>query len=123
MVKQCVRLIFSLALIAGAYGSHVYAQNPATVPQFHSRSEHLAQVRKVETAFPDVVRALRTLHLPPDKMNQAEAKLQRSEVETRAAREELQSLQKQQVQDYERRSANSARLAELRSGLQRSTEQ
>jgi hypothetical protein len=124
MVKQIVRLILSLALIAVAYCSHVAAQDTATAPQFHSRSEHLEQRRKVETAFPDVIRALRTLHLPPGKMNQAEAKLQRSELETRAARAELQSLsQKQQGQDYERRSANSARVAELRAGLQKSTEQ
>lgn len=116
---MCSLVVTTVVMCSGAF-----AQDPATVPQFRSRSEHLAESRKVETAFPDLVRALRTLHLPPDKMNQAEAKLRRSEVETRPARQELQSLlQKQQGQDYERRSGNSSRVAELRTSLQALTDQ
>lgn len=116
--------MLSLLVTALASCSHVLAQNSAAPPQFRSRGEYSAERRKTENAFPEVVRALRTLHLPPDKMREAEVKLRRSEVETRAAREELQSLiQKAEAQDYNRRSDNSARVTELRTNLQKSTDQ
>jgi DNA repair exonuclease SbcCD ATPase subunit len=118
------RFVYSFVMTTVVICSQALAQDPAGAPRFHSRSEHLAQRRKVEAAFPEVIRALRTLHLSPDKINQAEARLQRSEMETRAAREELQSLtEKQQGQDHARRSGDSTRVAELRANLQRSTEQ
>jgi len=123
MKQMSVRLILSLAIVGVALCSQVVAQDQA-VPQFRSRNEYSAERRKTENAFPDVVRALRTLHLPPGKMREAEAKLTRSEIETRAAREELQSLiQKAEAQDYGRRSVDSARIAELRTNLQKSTDQ
>ena len=123
MKQMSVRLILSLAIVGVALCSQVVAQDQA-VPQFRSRGEYSAERRKTENAFPDVVRALRTLHLPPGKMREAEAKLTRSEIETRAAREELQSLiQKAEAQDYGRRSVDSARIAELRTNLQKSTDQ
>jgi len=57
-------------------------------------------------------------------LREAEAKLTHSEVETRAAREELQSLtQKAEAQDYGRRSDDSARVGELRTNLQKSKDQ
>src|SRR5215510_15127896 len=108
MKQSSGRLMLSLLITALAACSHVLAQDPVAVPQFRSRGEYSAERRKTETAFPEVVRALRTLHLPPDKMREAEAKLMRSEVETRAAREELQSLtQKAEGQEYKRRSDDS----------------
>jgi len=123
MKQMSVRLILSLAIVGVALCSQVVAQDQA-VPQFRSRGEYSAERRKTENAFPEVVRALRTLHLPPGKMREAEAKLTRSEIETRAAREELQSLiQKAEAQDYGRRSVDSARIAELRTNLQKSTDQ
>ena len=115
------RLILSLVITAIASCSHVLAQDPAAAPQFRSRGQYSAERRKTENAFPEVVRALRTLHLSADKMREAEAKLMRSEVETRAAREELQSLT--QAQEYNRRSGDSARVTELRTNLQKSTDQ
>lgn len=118
------RFVCSFVITTVVLCSQALAQDAATAPRFRSRTEHLAERQKVETAFPDVIRALRTLRLPPDKRNQVEAKLQRAELETRATREELQSLsQKREGQYYERRSGNSARVAELRTSLQRSTEQ
>jgi len=123
MKQMSVRLILSLAIVGVALCSQVVAQDQA-VPQFRSRNEYSAERRKTENAFPDVVRALRTLHLPPGKMREAEAKLTRSEIETRAAREELQLLtQKAEAQDYGRRSVDSSRIAELRTNLQKSTDQ
>ena len=115
------RLMLLLLITALAACSHVLAQDPAAAPQFRSRGQYSAEWRKTENAFPEVVRALRTLHLPADKMREAEAKLMRSEVETRVAREELQSLT--QAQEYNRRSAESARVTELRANLQKSTDQ
>ena len=124
MKQSSGRLMLSLLVTALASCSHVLAQDPVAAPQFHSRGEYSAERRKTENAFPEVVRALRTLHLPPDKMREAEVKLRRSEVETRAAREELQLLtQKAQAQDYSGRSDNSARVTELRTNLQKSTDQ
>lgn len=123
-MKLSVRFICSLALTAVAICSQALAQDPAAPSQFRSRSEHTVERRKTETAFPEVVRVLRTLHLPPDKMREAEAKLMRSEAETRAAREELQSLtQRAGGQEYNRRSETSARVTELRTNLQKSTDQ
>ena len=123
MKQMSVRLILSLAIVGVALCSQVVAQDQA-VPQFRSRGEYSAERRKTENAFPEVVRALRTLHLPPDKLREAEAKLTRSEVETRSTREELELLtQKAQTQDYGRRSDDSARVAELRTNLQKSTDQ
>ena len=119
-----VRLILPLVITGVAVCSQAVAQNPAAAPQFHSRGEYSAERQKTENAFPQVARALQTLHLPPDKMREAEAKLMRSQVETRAAREELQLLtQKAQAQDYSRRSGDSARVTELRTNLQKSTDQ
>jgi len=124
-VKQMsVRLILPLVITGVAVCSQAVAQDPAAAPQFHSRGEYSAERRKTENAFPEVVRALRTLQLPPDKMREAESKLMRSEVATRAAREELQSLtQKAQAQEYNRRSDDSARVAELRTNLQKLKDQ
>ena len=115
------RLVLLLLITALAACSHVYAQDTAAAPQFRSRGQYSAERWKTENAFPEVVRALRTLHLSADKMREAEAKLMRSEVETRAAREELQSLT--QAQEYNRRSGDSARVTELRTNLQKSTDQ
>jgi predicted nucleic acid-binding Zn-ribbon protein len=117
------RLVMSLVITLVAMYSQALAQDPVAAPQFRSRSEYSAERRKTENAFPEVARALRTLHLPPDKMREAEAKLMRSEVETRTAREELQSLiQKAEGQEYNTRS-DSARVTELRANLQKSTDQ
>jgi anti-sigma28 factor (negative regulator of flagellin synthesis) len=119
-----VRLILALLITGVAMCSQALAQDTAAPPQFRSRSEYSAERRKTENAFPEVVRALRTLHLPPDKLREAEAKLTHSEVETRSTHEELELLtQKAQTQDYGRRSDDSARVAELRTNLQKSTDQ
>jgi hypothetical protein len=115
------RLVMLLVIISVAMCSQAVAQDPAGTPQFHSRGDYSAERRKTENAFPEVVRALRTLQLPADKMREAEAKLMRSEVETRVARAELQSLI--QAQEYNRRSGDSARVTELRTNLQKSTDQ
>ena len=124
MQQSYRRLILSLVITTVASCCEAIAQEPVAAPQFRSRGEYSAERRKTENAFPEVVRALRTLHLPPGKMREAEAKLTRSEVETRAAREELQSLiQKGEAQEYNRRSDDSARVAELRTNLQKSKDQ
>lgn len=105
------RLVPLLLLITLAFCAQATAQEPTVPPQYHSRSELLVERRKVENAFPDLVRALRTLHLAPDKMREVEEKLRRAEVETRAAREELQSLsKKEEGQEYQGRPENSARV-------------
>jgi Spy/CpxP family protein refolding chaperone len=121
MKQMSVRLVLLLVFTGVAVCSQAVAQDPAAPPQFRSRGEYSAERRKTENAFPEVVRALRTLQLPADKMREAEAKLMRSEVETRAVREELQSLI--QAQEYNRRSGDSARVGELRTNLQKSRDQ
>ena len=118
-----VRIILSFLIIVSGFCGQTLAQDLSPAPQFRSRSESLAERRKVENAFPDLIRVLRTLHLPPDKMSEAETKLRRSEVETRATREELQSLtQKAERQNYNRHSSDNARATELRRNLQDSTD-
>jgi hypothetical protein len=86
--------------------------------KFHSRAEYLAERRKGEVAFPELTHALRVLHLPPDKLAQAENILRRYEAETRAARQELQQLVGRRTPRYGDRSPEQPRATDLRSGLQ-----
>ena len=116
-------LIVGLTGVGGHLFSPPLAQD-VDVPRFRSRSEHVAEQRKVEKAFPEISRALRSLHLPPDKVADARTKLKRSEAATRAARQELQALEvENERQSYNRQSTKTARAEELRSTLQQSTDQ
>jgi hypothetical protein len=121
--KVKLRLIAG-TLVSGAILSlsPVLAQD-VEAPQFRSRAEQLAARRNLEKTYPEVVRALRSLHLPSDKTIEAESKLRRSEAATRAAREELQSLEDQNARQGYNREVKSARADELRASLKQSTDQ
>jgi hypothetical protein len=99
--------------------SPAIAQESASV-RVHSLAEYLAERRKVEVAFPEFTRALRVLHLPPEKLAQAESILRRYEAETRTARQELQQLVGERTPRYGDRNPEHPRATELRSGLQQS---
>jgi len=80
--------------------------------------------RKVEQAYPELMRALRLLQLPPDKIAEARTRLKRHEATTRATRQELQVLDEENDrQGYDRPTLRSAAADELRASLQRSTAQ
>jgi Spy/CpxP family protein refolding chaperone len=118
-----------LRLIAGTLVSGaILSLSPAMAqhveaPQFRSRAEQLTARRNLEKAYPEVMRALRTLRLSSDKMIEAESKLRRSEAASRAAREELQSLDDENARQGYNREARSARADELRGSLKQSTDQ
>ena len=117
-----VRLIGVALIIFGGSSFSVTFSQEVEAPQLRSRAEQVAARRNLEKTFPEVVRALRTLRLPADKMIEAEGKLRRSEAATRAAREELQSLEDETArQGYG--DARSERANELRASLQQSTDQ
>src|SRR5688572_18302039 len=90
-VSGRILLFALLTTLAGSLFASVLAQDDGA-PRFRSRSEQVSEQRKLKQAFPELVRALRTLHLSPDKMNQVATKLRRSEDATRSARQELQLL-------------------------------
>ena len=109
------------AIVFQSLPTHAQDSNNVT---FRSRAELLANRRKVDEAFPEVIRALRTLHLPPHKIAEAETKLRLSESATRAARQELQALEvENERQSYNRQSTKTERAEELRSSLQQSKDQ
>ena len=114
--------IIGLAMITSLWAPAFGQDSDLTIVR--SRAEHLAERRKIQQAYPELVRALRTLHLPPDKMAEVEKKLKHSELTTRAVREELQSLfAEESRQDYDRQATNPARTDELRTSLKHATEQ
>lgn len=118
----CLRssLITACMAVIAFQLSPAMAQDGSDV-KFHSRAEHLADRRKVEVAFPELTRALRVLHLPPEKLAQAENILKRYEAETRSARQELQHLVGEQTrQGLSGRGTEPPRATELRNGLQQS---
>ena len=80
------------AIVFQSLPTHAQDSNNVT---FRSRAELLANRRKVDEAFPEVIRALRTLHLPPHKIAEAETKLRLSESATPAARQELRALEEE----------------------------
>ena len=102
--------------------SSVSAQEPEA-PRYHSRADVTAARQNLAKAFPEETRALRTLHLSPDKVAQVESKLRRFETTTRTTREELQTLLQQDVKQGYNRQSNSQRVNELRSSLQQSKDQ
>ena len=100
----------------------VFAQD-SEPPKYRSRAELVAARKKMAQTFPQEIRALRTLRLAPDKLNEAEMKLRQFELATRGANEELQNLvQQEDRQGYNRRSS-SERVNELRTNLQQAREQ
>ena len=109
--------------LPGFFVSSIVAQDPET-PQYRSRAELLAARRDLEKTFPEVVRALRTLRLPADKMDEARIKLRQADATTRAARQELQTLEAENNQQgCGPRSTTSKRADELRASLQQSSDQ
>lgn len=113
-------MCFGLLIVAAS--SPTFAQQ-SDVPQYRSRAEYIAARRELEKAFPEVSRALRTLHLPPDKMREAQDKLRQSEASTRAARQELKALEEENRRQGYSRENPSARAEELRASLKQSTDQ
>ena len=102
--------------------SAISAQEPEA-PRYHSRAELNAARQDLAKIFPEETRALRTLHLPPDKVAQVESKLRRFEATTRSAREELQALLQQDLKQGYNRQSNSQRVNELRTSLQQLEDQ
>lgn len=119
-LRLFVRILVPFAMVSSL--SPVLAQTGES-DQFRSRSEYRAYHRKVEQAFPELVRAMRTLHLSPEKTAEIKAKLRGSEAATRATRQELQSLEENNKQQGYGRESKSARADELRALLKQSTDQ
>jgi hypothetical protein len=118
-----VQILFVVVVSVGLGSIHPLMGQGASTPVYRSRAEYVAARRELEKSFPEVTRALRTLHLPPDKMREAQAKLRQSEASTRAARQELQMLEEENRRQGYDRATKSARADELRASLQRSTDQ
>ncbi|HET6889474.1 MAG TPA: hypothetical protein VFH31_00100 [Pyrinomonadaceae bacterium] len=78
-----------LIALGGSSFSATFSQEP-DVPQFGAAPSKWRRVAILKRLIPKWVRALCTLHFPPDKMSEAHAKLQRSVAATKAAREKLQ---------------------------------
>jgi hypothetical protein len=95
----------------------------AEAPRYHSRAELASARQNLAKTFPEETRALRTLHLPPDKVAQVESKLRRFEVTTRGAREELQTLLQQEVPQGINRPSKSQKVNELRTSLEQAKNQ
>lgn len=122
IVRHLMYTLITLCAAAIFESSGTRAQTSSNPPH-RSRTERIAEQRKVEAAFPDFARALRVLHLPPQKMAEARTILNRHEAETRAAREELQQLVDEQTrQGYHSRNTESPRVAELRTAFQQATD-
>ena len=121
--KNVIGQVLFIGISAAAFiVSPTFAQD-AEQPRFRSRSELTAARQQIEKNFPQEIRALRALHLPPDKAREAEMKLQRVAAVTRSAREELQNLEQLEGrQGYNLRSS-SERVHELRTKLQQAREQ
>lgn len=119
-----INLPLGLVLLASVLFplSLVHAQEPE-VPRYHSRAELNAARQDLAKTFPEETRALRTLHLPPDKVAQVESKLRRFEATTRGDREELHALLQQDLKQGYNRQSNSQRVNELRTNLQQSKDQ
>lgn len=119
---RLVILCFGLLIVAGPLRSPAFAQD-ADAPRYRSRAELVAARRNLEQTFPETVRALRTSRLSPDKLNEAEGKLRRSEAATRVARQELQLIEDENQRQGYNREARSARADELRASLKQATDQ
>lgn len=122
---ESISLIRAILICAGAIvfqSSPVVGQGDAKVV-FRSRAEYIAARRNLEQTFPELLSALRTLRLPPDKMHEVEARLRVSENSIRAARQELRALEEDNEKQGYSRESKSARAEELRASLKQSTDQ
>jgi len=126
-MKQDRRHIWRIpaCLLIAVWGfsfSSVSAQEPEA-PRYHSSSELAAARQNIAKIFPEEIHALRTLHLTPDKVAEAEMKLRRYETATRVAREELNALLQQEVRQGYNRQSKSERVNQLRTSLQQARNQ